>query len=117
MIRTYTILSTNGELLTSPYVNSLQKTFDLVLTVHEPKVINFLFQFPISYIEAKRIHAIYDEDALELGDIHVERYSQQTLISTIITTKDIGSFGLGFAVPHQITTKKASKKKRKLVRN
>lgn len=110
MIRTYTILSTNGELLTSPYVSSLQKTFDLVLTVNEPKVVNFLFQFPISKIEAKRIHAIYDEDVLELGDIHVERYSQQTLISTIMTAKDIGSSGIGFAIPYRATATKAKRK-------
>lgn len=104
MIRTYTILSTNNEMMTSPYINGLKRTFDIALTANEPKVVNFLFQFPITADEAKNIEAIYDNEMIELSNLYIECFSNQTLASAIITAKDVGSFNFSFSMPFKEKT-------------
>lgn len=107
MIRTYTILSTNGELQKSPYIKSLNQKYDLLLSAHTPKVVNFLFQIPISRSDAHEVCAIYDEDSLVLGDIYVDCFHNQTLISTSITAKEIGSLKISFMVPEHLSLAEA----------
>ncbi len=102
MKRTYSILSTNRELQTSPYINDLQQKYDLVLKVNEPKVVNFLFQIAISRSEADEVYAIFDEETLGLGSIYVDCFNNQTLISTCITARDIGSSKISFVVPDHL---------------
>lgn len=102
MIRTYSILSTNGELQTSPYIRDLQQKYDLVLTVNKPQVINFLFQISISRSEAHEVYSMFDEETLSVGNIYVDCYSNQTLISTTITPKDIGALKISFVVPDHL---------------
>lgn len=99
MIRTYTILSTHTEMMTSPYINGLKRTFDIVLTANEAKVVNFLFQFPITKKETTYIKAMYDEEVIEICDVFIECYTNQTLVSAIIKSKDVGSFGFAFSIP------------------
>jgi hypothetical protein len=102
MNRTYSILSTNGELQTSPYIKQLQQKYDLVLSANSPKVVNFLFQLPIYRTEAHEVFAMYDEDVLTIGDIYVDCFSNQTLISTTITPKEIGVMKITFVIPDRL---------------
>jgi hypothetical protein len=102
MIRTYSILSSNGELQSSPYIRNLERTYDLVLTVNQPKIVNFLFQIPITRAEAHEVYAMFDEDTMAVGNIYVDCFSNQTLISTTITPKDIGSLKISFVVPDHL---------------
>ena len=99
MIRTYSILSTNGELQHSPYIKELEKKYDLVLSTNEPKVINFLFQISIERSEAHQIYAIFDEELLEVDEVYVDCFTNQTLVSTRLTVKEIGSFKISLVVP------------------
>lgn len=108
MIRTYTILSTNGELQKSPYIMDLHQKYDLFLSAHEPKVINFLFQMPISRSDAHEVCALYDEDALDVGNIYVDCYQNQTLISTCITAKEVGCLKISFMVPNHLALAEAN---------
>jgi len=108
MIRTYTILSTNGELQTSPYIKELHQKYDLLLSAHQPKVVNFLFQLPISRSDAHEVCAIYDENALEIDNIYVDCYDNQTLISTTITAKDVGCLKVSFVVPDHLSLAEAN---------
>jgi hypothetical protein len=107
MIRTYTILSTNGELQTSPYIKDLHQKYDLFLSAHQPKVVNFLFQIPISRSDAHEVCALYDEDALEVDNIYVDCYHNQTLISTCITAKEVGCLKISFMVPDHLSLTEA----------
>lgn len=107
MIRTYTILSTNEELETSPYIKKLHEKYDLILTANKTKVVNFLFQIPILRSDAHEVCAIYDEDSLTLGNIYIDCFHNQTLISTTITTKEIGSLKISFMVPEHLSLAEA----------
>lgn len=107
MIRTYTILSTNGELEKSPYIKKLHQKYDLLLTANEPKIVNFLFQMPISRSDAHEVCAVFDEDSLALGDIYIDCFHNQTLISTSITAKEIGSLKISFMVPEHLSLAEA----------
>lgn len=102
MIRTYSILSTNGELQTSPYIKELQKKYDLVLDVNDTKIVNFLFQMPISRTEAHQVYAMFDEDSIIVDDIYVDCFSNQTLISAKMTPKEIGTMKISFVVPSKL---------------
>jgi hypothetical protein len=114
MTRSYTILATNGELLTSPYINNLKQTFDLVLNVGEPEIVNFLFQFPISRSEAKTVSAIYNKNDLDIADLYVDCFNHQTLITTTLTAKEIGSLTIAFALPLPDTKSENANSKQKL---
>lgn len=102
MIRTYSILSTNGELQSSPYIKQLQQKYDLVLTTNRSQVVNFLFQIPISRSEAHQIYAMFDEQSLSVGNIYVDCFSNQTLVSANITPKEIGTMKISFVIPSQL---------------
>ena len=102
MIRTYSILSTSGELQRSPYIKELQQKYDLVLTTNRSQMVNFLFQIPISRSEAHQIYAMFDEESLTIGNIYVDCFSNQTLISTTITPKEIGTMKISFVIPSQL---------------
>lgn len=99
MVRTYSILGTHDELNHSPLIQGIQHTFDIVLTIGTPTVVNFLLQFPISIYALDAIHATYEDESLKLGDLFVERYANQTLLSTTMTVKEIGTTYFTLSVP------------------
>ena len=108
MIRTYSILSTNGELQTSPYVNKMQRHFDILLSVNKPQIVNFLFQFPVDYSDGARLRAVYDRDVLKVGELMVDRFKHQTLVSAKLTAKEVGSMEISFTIPYRSRTSKNS---------
>lgn len=99
MIRTYTILGTNDELDHSPLIRDVHRAFDIVAPVGTPTIVNFLLQFPISIYALDAIHATYEDESLEIGDIIVERFKNQTLLSTTITIKEVGATSFTLSVP------------------
>lgn len=99
MIRTYTILGTHDELDHSPYIRNVHQTFDIVANVGVPTIVNFLLQFPVSIYALDAIHATYEDESLAIGDIIVERFKNQTLLSTTITIKEVGATSLTLSVP------------------
>ncbi len=99
MVRTYSILGTHDELDHSPFIRDVQQAFDIVLTIGKPTVVNFLLQFPISVYALDAIHASYEDDSITLGDLTVERYKNQTLLSTTMTIKEVGATSLTLSVP------------------
>ncbi len=107
MIRTYSILSTDRELLTSPYVHEIKKKFDIVLTINEPQVVNFLLQFPIDKTDVGGVRAVYNRSELELSDFHTESFKYQTIISATIKPKEIGSLEISLTVPHRHSPSKS----------
>ncbi len=87
--------------MTSPSINKLTQSYDLHVYVGEVTLVNFLLQYPLSQKEVAQIHAIYDEDQLEIGDIEVMRYARQTLVTTRIKSKDLGSLDFRLAIPYR----------------
>lgn len=111
MIRTYSILATSDELFQSPYVSDLKHQYDVALNIYEPKVVNFLFQHPLQKFEMQFVHALHDETKLDVGDLYIEVFKNQTLISCLLTAKEIGSFSLSFFIPYQANRKLEAQKK------
>lgn len=93
--------------MTSPYISKLKQAFDLHLIVGEETSVNFLLQYPLTKDRASQICAVYDKDQLEVSEIKVITYTRQTLVSTKIKSKDLGSLNFSLSIPHRLSLKQS----------
>ena len=99
MIRFYSLFATDDNLLSSPYIRKLNLCHDITVNRGEEETVNFLLQTPLTKKQAEELNIIFDPLAVNVTDVEIKTFKQQSLVTINLIPREVGSHKIGLAFP------------------
>lgn len=99
MIRYYALFVVSDEMMNSPYLQRYRALHDCTLYLNEVETVNFLLQTPIDQSSLRALDVLYDPGVVTITKIKLTHYEHQTILTTTLIPKELGSHRIGFSYP------------------